>query len=148
MIIGPPCSGKTTVLRDFVREKSPNFKITVVDERMEIAGIFRGNPSFEIGEASVLNGYFKSDGIKSAVRSMAPDIIVCDEFGDENDILSSVYAMKSGVQMVATMHAFDREDFITKPIFNDILRYKIFEHYVFINREHIIYEIIKAGDFV
>lgn len=148
LIIGPPCSGKTTLLRDFARQKSRNHFLTIVDERMEIAGICRGEASFDIGEATVLNGFGKSDGIEIAARTMAPDYIVCDEFGDENDLISSLYAMKSGVKIVASMHAENKEDFFGKTIAKKITENKIFKYFVFLDKQCGISEILKADDFV
>lgn len=147
LIIGPPCSGKTTFLRDFARQKSSDSFVTIVDERMEIAGMNRGLPSFDIGSSTVLNGFYKDDGIKFAARTMAPDYIICDEFGDEKDIESAFYAMKSGVKIVASMHAFDKEDFLTKPFAERIIKERFFENFAFLNKNCELYEIIGAGDF-
>lgn len=147
LIIGPPCSGKTTVLRDFSKQTSFEKKVCIVDERMEISGTYHGIPCFDIGFCTVLNGFIKKDGIKSAVRSMAPDIIVCDEFGDENDIRSAVFAMKSGVKIVASMHAFNEKDFLEKPFSKDIIRNKIFDYYAFLDENFSVYKIIPAEDF-
>lgn len=147
LIIGPPCSGKTTILRDIARQKSKNNLITIVDERMEIAAADKGEPAFDVGESMVLNNFDKSDGIKIAVRTLAPDYIVCDEFGDENDLKFSVYAMKSGVKIIASIHAFDKNDFLSKPLTDKILKYDIFDYFVFLNKKFEICEIIKSGDF-
>lgn len=146
LIIGPPCSGKTTLLRDFSRILSMKNHLTIVDERKEISGTYRGKPYFDVGRSSVLNGFIKSDGIKNAVRSMAPDIIVCDEFGDENDISSAVFAMKSGVKIVASMHAQNLDDFKSKPLAKEIIRKDIFKSIVFLNKDFEIYQIIEAKE--
>lgn len=146
LIIGPPCSGKTTLLRDFSNFAGENFKTTIVDERMEIAGVFKGIPSFDIGNSTVLNGFIKSEGIKIAVRSMSPEIIICDEFGDEKDLSSAFFAMKSGVKIVASMHAFDKKDFISKVFVKKLLESEIFQTFIFINKNHEIFEILDIKD--
>ena len=146
LIVGPPCSGKTTLLRDAARQISTKRRVTIVDERMEIAGIYRGEPFFDIGHASVLNGFIKSDGIKIAARAMAPEVIICDEFGDEKDIASALFAMKSGVNIIASMHAFDKNDLLTKPFFDKVLENKIFGHIAFLNKYCKIYEIVRPED--
>jgi len=146
LIIGPPCSGKTTLLRDFSNFAGENFKTTIVDERMEIAGVFKGIPSFDVGNSTVLNGFIKSEGIKIAVRSMSPEIIICDEFGDEKDLSSAFFAMKSGVKIVASMHAFDKKDFISKVFVKKLLESEIFQTFIFINKNHEIFEILDIKD--
>lgn len=146
LIIGPPCSGKTTLLRDFSNLAGEKFKTTIVDERMEIAGVFKGIPSFDVGNSTVLNGFIKSEGIKIAVRSMSPEIIICDEFGDEKDLSSAFFAMKSGVKIVASMHAFDKKDFISKVFVKKLLESEIFQTFIFINKNHEIFEILDIKD--
>ncbi len=146
LIIGSPCSGKTTLLRDIAKQLSNAYHVLIVDERREIAGIYRGETSFNIGRATVLNGFYKSDGIKTAARSMAPDIIICDEFGDEKDLSSAVFAMKSGVSIIASMHAFDKEDFLSKPFVPAILKSGIFKYFSFLNKNCEIYETVSAKE--
>ena len=148
LIIGPPYSGKTTVLRDYSKYISTCKRVCIVDERTEIAGTYRGVPNFDIGSSTVLNGFIKKDGIKIAVRSMAPEIIICDEFGDEKDISSALFAMKSGVKIVASMHSSDEYDFVTKPFVKEILNYKIFDYFAFINSKFEIYKIISAKEMI
>ncbi|MCQ2385996.1 MAG: Flp pilus assembly complex ATPase component TadA [Clostridia bacterium] len=128
LIIGPPCSGKTTVLRDLARQLgNGETHVCIVDERMEIAGMFEGVPGFDIGTScDVLNGYKKKDGIVSAVRAMAPNVVICDEFGGEEELRSALFAMKSGVSMIATMHAESFEELAEKDIFDELSRKKIF----------------------
>ena len=88
LIVSPPGAGKTTLLRDLVNKISNgipeiNFKgltVSVIDERGEIAGMHKGIPQNDIGiRTDVLDNVPKTIGIKMAVRSLAPQVIVADE---------------------------------------------------------------------
>lgn len=147
LVIGPPCSGKTTILRDYARQISFNKQTVIVDERNEISGTVSGIPSFDVGYSYVMNGFSKSDGIETAVRAMAPEIIVCDEFGSDEDIENSMFAMKSGADIVASMHASDPEDFVKKTYAKLILDKNIFRYFIFMNRQRKIYKIMETGEF-
>ena len=59
----------------------------VVDERGEIAAVYKGIPQNDIGRfTDVITNVPKPIGISILIRSMSPDIIVCDEIGSNQDI--------------------------------------------------------------
>lgn len=148
LVAGSPCSGKTTLLRDMARVIGNGGKsVCIVDERMEIAGVYRGTPSFDIGACTtVLNGFYKGDGIISAARSMAPDVIICDEFGGEEEISASLYAVKSGAAIIASMHCFDEHDLCSKSGFRVLTEKGVIRSVVLTERGCGIKGIIKAKE--
>ena len=90
------------MLRDLIRNISTgidaiNFKgmnIGLVDERGEIAALYKGIPQNDIGiRTDVLENIPKPIGIKMLIRSMAPQVIVADEIGTKEDVEAIKEAM-------------------------------------------------------
>ncbi len=118
LIAGPPCSGKTTILRDVALSLSSERwkkKVVIIDERGEIAAMYHGTAQNTIGlSCDVLNCYPKPEGILLAIRSMAPDVIICDEVGSEEDASAICEGLKSGVCVISTAHACDVKELYSR----------------------------------
>lgn len=134
IIISPPKCGKTTLIRDITRNISDgdaNFKgkkVCVVDERSEIGACSCGVPQLDIGiRTDVMDGCLKSEGIIMAIRSMSPDVIVCDEIGNYKDMESIVTALNSGVSLITTIHGYGIEDLYRRPVFKEIVENEVFK---------------------
>ncbi len=144
IIISPPKCGKTTILRDLTRQISNGTaihglkgkNIAVVDERSEIAACYRGVPQMEVGiRTDILDNCPKSEGIIMAIRSMGPQIIVCDEIGTYKDMESIVAALNSGVNVITTIHGFSEEDLYKRPVFKEVIENKVFSRAVILSNK-------------
>lgn len=104
ILAGKPLSGKTTLLRDLARRLSETHRVTIIDSRNELSGSVRGTPSFDVGRnTDVLCGAEKSDGIMLALRTMSPEVIICDEIADDEEAVER--CAFCGVKLIAAAHA-------------------------------------------
>lgn len=119
LIVSPPGKGKTTILRDAIRKISNGIKdmnftgktCGLVDERGEIAATYRGIPQNDVGmRTDIVDNINKAEGMKMLIRSMAPEIIACDEIGSKEDVQAIKYALYSGVKGIFTMHGANLND--------------------------------------
>lgn len=107
LVISPPCCGKTTIVRDLCRRLGNKRKVSVIDERGEIAAMSNGLSYFDMGAMTdVLSLIPKETGIEYVLRSMSPDYIVTDEIAD-SDRYTLKKAVTSGVYVIATAHGND-----------------------------------------
>lgn len=137
LIISKPGMGKTTVLRDLVRYISTNTKneISVIDERGEIAAMYKGVPQNNLGpRCDVFDNVTKSIGMKMAVRAMAPSVIVSDEIGTKEDVEAINYAVLSGVKGIFTAHGDSINDIRLNENLNKLYEEKIFKMLIFLER--------------
>ena len=134
LILSPPGGGKTTLLRDLIRIVSDQgFKVSVADERGEIAACSGGTPGFDMGRCTdVLTGAPKAWAALTMLRSMNPQVIALDEITDPADLDAILRAGGCGAAVFATMHADSLETAAARPGMETIL--PAFEKIVTIER--------------
>lgn len=156
IIISPPKCGKTTLLRDISRIISQGYKdkkfhgknVSIIDERSEIGGSFRGIPQMDVGmRTDILDNCPKSQGIMMAIRSMSPDVIVCDEIGTEKDMESILMALNSGISLITTIHGFGIEDLYKRLVFKGIVENYVFTRGIVLSNKKGIGTIERIYDF-
>lgn len=138
LIISPPGGGKTTLLRELVRLLSERGgRISLIDERSEVAGVFEGRPCFDVGpRTDILTAAPKTQAIGLMLRAMSPQIIAFDEITDPRDIEAADLASNCGVSLLATAHARCVEDLSARPMYRQLLERRVFRRAVTIeNRE-------------
>lgn len=147
LILSPPQQGKTTLVRDLVRQISggswrhpearwPGKKVAVIDERSEIAGSKFGVPSFDLGpRTDVMDGCPKSEGMMMMIRSMSPEVLVVDEIGRPEDAEALTEALHAGVRVIATAHGADVEDLESRPVLSKLIGASFFQRYIVLYRK-------------
>lgn len=120
LIIGAPGWGKTTLLRDLIRQLSDKGQhIAVVDERGEL---FPRESGFRRGACTdVLNGCPKAEGIETVLRTMGPDCIAVDEITAREDCNALLRAAFCGVRLLATAHAGSLDELRQRSIYRPLL---------------------------
>ncbi len=134
LIISPPGGGKTTLLRELIRRLSDGgMRISLADERGEVAGIFEGQPCFDVGtKTDVLSGAPKAEGIMLLLRAMAPQLIAFDEITAAEDVEAAKLAANCGVMLLSTAHAKSLEDLSKRSLYKSLLSNGIFQKAVVI----------------
>jgi len=129
LICGGVSSGKTTLLRDICRILGNRYLVSLVDERNELAGCSEGIPRNDIGcFTDVLDGYGRAEGIVAAIRSLSPQIIMCDEISSEHDSQAILRGAGCGVKFIATAHGDSVEDLRKRAFISELLDSGVFEY--------------------
>lgn len=131
LICGRVNSGKTTILRDLCRNYGNSFKVSLIDERNEISAVSFGRITNDVGLfTDILSGCRRSEGINSALRTLSPDIVICDEISTDSDADAILSANGCGIKFIASIHAENYESLCRREIFSRIKN--IFEYAVFL----------------
>lgn len=137
LIISPPRCGKTTLLRDLIRnisngsEENEGLTVGVVDERSELGACYLGIPQNDLGiRTDILDCCPKAQGMLMLVRAMSPRVLAVDEIGGSEDVAAIAYVAGCGCKLLATLHGSDLEDIRRKPYMNELFLQRLWERYI------------------
>lgn len=150
MILSPPGYGKTTLLRELIRKLSQSgYRVSVADERGEIAAICNRQRGFDLGaNTDVMTGGRKSECAMMLLRAMNPQVLAFDEITAKADLKAIKQAFGCGASLLATAHASDRASLHKRSIYRKVLKSGVFEKAVWIQmsdcgREYIVEELLQ-----
>ena len=143
LILSSPGGGKTTLLRDLVRllgngtESCPPLAVSLVDERGELAAMYRGRPQMDVGrQTDVMEGLAKSAAVPILLRAMRPQVIALDEIALPEDVDAVRAAAGCGAVLLATIHAPSLEDLRQRPLGQALLSCSVFRRAVILSLEN------------
>lgn len=135
LIVSSPGGGKTTLLRELVRQFSDaGIRISLVDERNEVSASVQGRFSFDLGRhTDVICGMDKKDAAMLLLRGMNPQMIAMDEISRIEDMEAVFNIVGCGVKLMATAHGSSLSELRKRSIYRKLLDEHIFTDCVFID---------------
>ncbi|MBQ7330397.1 MAG: stage III sporulation protein AB [Oscillospiraceae bacterium] len=138
LLLGPPAWGKTTLLRDLLRQisKQAGQCVGVVDERGELFPKANGRFLFPLGgNLDVVSLCPKAEGLDMILRTMGPTCIGVDEVTSAADCDALVKAGWCGVRLIATVHAKSLHDLKTRPVYKPLIEKGLFDWAVILHED-------------
>lgn len=137
LLVGPPASGKTTLLRGCIAALcAAQKRVGVVDERGELAACVRGVPQLDLGaKAEVVCGFSKEQGILLLLRVMNVQWIAVDEITAPEDLAAMRTCSYCGVHLLASAHARTMDELYERPLYKELMQMRLFSRVLLLTQD-------------
>lgn len=132
ILYSPPGMGKTTAIREIAArlgDKPYNIRIAVIDTRFEICGGLGEDLSVDR-----LSGYPRAKGMEIALRTLSPQLILCDEIGSAEDASAVWESFGAGVPVIVSAHAGSYKELCDRSNIKGLIDKGVFTYAVGLSR--------------
>lgn len=140
LLFAPPGVGKTTQLRISASAVAsfPHLRRTVL---MDTRGELFDSTLMKNALIDRMEGYPRDVGMEIAIRTLAPQLIFCDEIGDAIEAQAILAMQNTGVPLVASAHAANAYELWQRPPLRLLLDAGVFRLCGRLRRENGIFQI-------
>lgn len=129
ILAGPPLCGKTTILRALATRLADGscgqvYRVCVVDSRREFGSL---------PQCDVLAGFPKAQGLRMALQSLSPQVLLCDEIAQAQQVQALQDGFAAGAACAVSVHAAGEDALFARTPLRRLMETGQFTHVVLLD---------------